>query len=699
MTDPRILIQGPSARLSGFTRVNRELARHLSKLGWHVRVFATDETTARVPRERPPDVYLFHGHPYDLTNAPGRLNVFFLSYDYARFVPADRWLAARLNAHFDLLLVPSTFSRAAAIRSGVHIPIEVCAYGVDCREFHPPRKDRDPERPFTFLALGGATERKGTDVVVTAFAREFRGDPAVRLHIKAFSYHHLLPWMRRVLARVGAGREQIVLEHGDAANVGAYFRQADAGLFPFRGEGFGLPILECLASGTPALVTRGGGPLDYARGANWIRARAVVRHGKHQLEPDHAHLQHLMRQAVTRGPITNEARRALADMASTHSWARTAERVDDVLRNALANVGVAASTRALSQTPSTGQARRSGIVEQPRVAHVYGETGRISWKHRNGRVGQSLRATASVRAHPWRGTRFDGDADVVVGQSDFCLEALQISSQRRPEALKIVYRESGPPESMLASGNDERQRCGAPPLGVSPMSLWRHAQECRLADRIVVWSRAAEARFMEAGYPRNKLRVIPPGVDLLPGITRRSRTGFKALFVASDSYRKGTRTVFEAWTRVRRPGDELICVTSRDLFASPLLVRMLMEQPSIIWHPFMPHSRLQRLYDDVDCVLQPSHEDGYPAAVTDGMARGIAAIVSDRSGVNDLIADGESGFVVSPGDAAAVADALGRMMASRSLVRRMGEAARDAAAASSWARFAVKLASAIEGDA
>jgi len=696
VTNPRILIQGPSARLSGFARVNRELARQLSRLGWHVRVFATDDPTSRVPREQPPDVYLFHGHPYDLTNAPGRVNVFYLSYDYARFVPADRWLASRLNAHFDLLLVPSTFSRAAAIRSGVRIPIEVCPYGVDAREFHPPRDDRDPDRPFTFLALGGATERKGTDVVVAAFAREFRGHPAVRLHIKAFSYDHLLPWLHRVLARAGAAREQIVLEHGDAASVGAHFRQADAGLFPFRGEGFGLPILECLASGTPALVTRGGGPLDYAVGATWVRASAMVRHGKHQLEPDRAHLQRLMRRAVTRRPITNDARRALAHVADTYSWARMAERVDDVLRDALANVGVAASAGAQELTPSTGHASRRGIVEQPRVAHVYSETGRIGWKHRNRRVGRSLRVHASVRAYPWRGTRFDGDADVVVGQSDFCLEALQVSSQRMPGALKIVYRESGPPESMLASANDERRRCGAPPLGVSPMSLWRHAQECRLADRIVVWSRAAEARFVEAGYPSTKLRVIPPGVDLLPRITRRRRTGFRALFIASDSYRKGTRTVFEAWTRVRRAGDELICVTSRDLFASPLLVRTLMEQPTITWHPFMPHSQLQRLYDDVDCVLQPSHEDGYPAAVTDGMARGVAAIVSDRSGVNDLIADDESGFVVPAGDAAAVADALGRMMASRSLVRRMGEAARDAAAASTWERFAGQLASVIE---
>ena len=57
-------------------------------------VCPTDRGTTGAPRFEPPDIYLFHDHPYDVLHAPGRVNAFILSYDYARFVPADRALAA-----------------------------------------------------------------------------------------------------------------------------------------------------------------------------------------------------------------------------------------------------------------------------------------------------------------------------------------------------------------------------------------------------------------------------------------------------------------------------------------------------------------------------------------------------------------------------------------------------------------------------
>ncbi len=692
MSGPRVLLQGPYARLSGFARVNRAITDGLTRRGWTVRVFATDEPTTRVPREPLPDVYLFHGHPYDLTNAPGRVNVFYLSYDYARFVAADRWLSSRLNAHFDLLMVPSTFSRSAARRSGVRIPIVVCPYGADAQEFHLPDTARASGQPFTFLALGGATERKGTDVAVRAFAREFRGDPRVRLHIKAFSYDHLLPWMARVLARAGAARDTIVFEHGDAPSVGRYLRAADAGVFPFRGEGFGLPILECLASGTPALVSRGGGPQDYARGAHWLRTARVYRQGKHQLEPDEAHLRQLMRSAFESGPPTMRQREHQTDAVREYTWDRTVDVLERTLRDVLAGVSCHASP---SANASTGLNRRRSGTRQLQAAHVFSETGRVSWKQRNSRVNRALGHHTEVRSYPWRGPRFDGHADVVVGQSDFCLEALRASTQRRPDALRLIYRESGPPESMLAIANRERALCGAPPQGVSPVSLWRHRMECRLADLVVVWSRASADRFLEAGYPEAKLRIIPPGVDRRPRARPGRARRFRALFVASDPFRKGTRTLFEAWARVQAADAELICVTSRQLFASPLLVRALMEQPTIRWQPFTSHREFQRLYDDIDCVVQPSLEDGYPAAVTDGMARGIPAIVSERSGVNDLVTHGESGLVVTAGDTDALAAALEQMIGRRADVRRMGSAALAAAEASSWAHFSEHLESTV----
>jgi glycosyltransferase involved in cell wall biosynthesis len=53
-------------------------------------------------------------------------------------------------------------------------------------------------------------------------------------------------------------------------------------------------------------------------------------------------------------------------------------------------------------------------------------------------------------------------------------------------------------------------------------------------------------------------------------------------------------------------------------------------------------------------------------------------IVATRvGGVPDLIEDGVNGLLVDPGDDAALAAAIGRMLADPEAARRMGEAARE----------------------
>ena len=45
--------------------------------------------------------------------------------------------------------------------------------------------------------------------------------------------------------------------------MASLYRAADCGVFPSRGEGWGLPIHECIASGTPAIVGRWSAMTEY----------------------------------------------------------------------------------------------------------------------------------------------------------------------------------------------------------------------------------------------------------------------------------------------------------------------------------------------------------------------------------------------------------------------------------------------------
>ena len=60
----------------------------------------------------------------------------------------------------------------------------------------------------------------------------------------------------------------------------------------------------------------------------------------------------------------------------------------------------------------------------------------------------------------WRDPIFTGNTDIVVGQSGFCLEAFQTTREARPDALRILLRESGPFDTVMTIADRERERCG-----------------------------------------------------------------------------------------------------------------------------------------------------------------------------------------------------------------------------------------------
>lgn len=263
-----ILFQGNLDRLSSFSIVNRILIGGLKNLGYRVKEVPNDtRRKVRLPAEIP-DLYIFHGHPYDFVNAPGRSNIFILNYEYFEIKKEDRGLIDRLNNYFDLVLVSTDFVREILVRNGLRTRVGMLPWGVDREQFNPgvsPVKINGL-KGFNFLYAGVFTERKGIDVLIRAYLDEFGADEDVALVIKeAMRQRHYGPWIDRIMASVKNIKSAPKIIHINKADrsIAGYFTACDAGVFPFRGEGFGLPILECIASGRKVLVTRGTGPVDF----------------------------------------------------------------------------------------------------------------------------------------------------------------------------------------------------------------------------------------------------------------------------------------------------------------------------------------------------------------------------------------------------------------------------------------------------
>jgi glycosyltransferase involved in cell wall biosynthesis len=90
---------------------------------------------------------------------------------------------------------------------------------------------------------------------------------------------------------------------------------------------------------------------------------------------------------------------------------------------------------------------------------------------------------------------------------------------------------------------------------------------------------------------------------------------------------------------------------------------------------FQQDPRRYILAADVTCLT--SGFEALPMALIEAAACGRACVTTDVGGTREIVVDGESGFVVAPGDVEAFAGALERLAAGTGLAQRMGRMARE----------------------
>jgi len=91
---------------------------------------------------------------------------------------------------------------------------------------------------------------------------------------------------------------------------------------------------------------------------------------------------------------------------------------------------------------------------------------------------------------------------------------------------------------------------------------------------------------------------------------------------------------------------------------------------------------LRRMYAQASMVVVPVIDTPFPFGITtvlEGMSMGKAVVVSDTEGLQGVIEDGRTGVVVSPGNVAALREAIEDLLADPAKRRRLGEQSRQAA--------------------
>lgn len=79
------------------------------------------------------------------------------------------------------------------------------------------------------------------------------------------------------------------------------------------------------------------------------------------------------------------------------------------------------------------------------------------------------------------------------------------------------------------------------------------------------------------------------------------------------------------------------------------------------------------------CLVLPSYQETAPMVIQEAMACGVPVIASDICGIPYQVADGETGFLIPPGNVESLADRLCRLLSDTLARERFGAAARQKA--------------------
>jgi glycosyltransferase-like protein len=178
-------------------------------------------------------------------------------------------LQARAIASADRLFAVSRLWRDWLAREFHHVP-HLIGNGVDTDRFSPAMDATDaalrallnlPAGNKVFLAIGGVETRKNTIGILEAFRILHAGHPSSCLVIAGgaslLDHDAYQAAFAAVLAASGLPQRAVIATGPlPQALMPALYRAADALVFPSVKEGFGLVVLEAMASGVPVVTSR-----------------------------------------------------------------------------------------------------------------------------------------------------------------------------------------------------------------------------------------------------------------------------------------------------------------------------------------------------------------------------------------------------------------------------------------------------------
>ena len=192
-------------------------------------------------------------------------------------------------------------------------------------------------------------------------------------------------------------------------------------------------------------------------------------------------------------------------------------------------------------------------------------------------------------------------------------------------------------------------------------------------DRFVAPSAFLRDRVAEGGLPADRVEVLPNPVVAAPSPRTAPVDPPAVLYASRLVAEKGVDTLLDAAARL--PVGVRVRLAGSGRLERAVRARVAAEGlPVDVLGPLAPDRVAAELRSAAVAVLPALWWENCPMAVLEAAAQGVPVVASAVGGVPELVDDGTTGLLVPPGDVAALAGALTRLLADPAEAARMGRA-------------------------
>jgi len=220
---------------------------------------------------------------------------------------------------------------------------------------------------------------------------------------------------------------------------------------------------------------------------------------------------------------------------------------------------------------------------------------------------------------------------------------------------------------------------------------WVERRAYNLADAIIANAEAVRQELIGDGVPAAKIQTIYNGMDTsrvaprpdleradalaLLGLPRDGERRFVSIVANMRHAKKDQATFLRAARRVREAVPEAAFVLAGEGELKESL-RAHAGELGLGEHAFFTGRCAQvpeLLSVSEVCVLSSSGTEGFSNSIIEYMAAARPVVATDIGGAREAIVEGETGYIIAPGDDAALAERIVSLLRDPAQARRMGE--------------------------